>query len=67
MNEAVELASKLARHPAQAFALTKAILNGEGQSLSDILRAEARAQQLCLRSPEFEAGVAAFLRKREAR
>jgi 2-(1,2-epoxy-1,2-dihydrophenyl)acetyl-CoA isomerase len=61
--EAVEFASKLARHPPQAFALTKAMLNAEAQSLSDILRAEAQAQQLCLQSPEFKAGVAAFLRK----
>jgi 2-(1,2-epoxy-1,2-dihydrophenyl)acetyl-CoA isomerase len=59
-DEAVELASKLARHPAQALALTKAILNADGQSLSDILTAEAQAQQLCLQSPEFRAGIAAF-------
>jgi 2-(1,2-epoxy-1,2-dihydrophenyl)acetyl-CoA isomerase len=62
-DEAVELASKLARHPPQAFALTKSILNGEGQSLADILSAEAQAQQLCLQSPEFKAGVAAFRSK----
>jgi 2-(1,2-epoxy-1,2-dihydrophenyl)acetyl-CoA isomerase len=62
-DEAVEYAANLARHPPQAFALTKAMLNSEAQSLSDILHAEAQAQQLCLQSPEFEAGVAAFLRK----
>jgi 2-(1,2-epoxy-1,2-dihydrophenyl)acetyl-CoA isomerase len=62
-DEAVELAAKLARHPSQAFTLTKSILNSESQSLSDILTAEAQAQQLCLQSPEFRAGVAAFLDK----
>jgi 2-(1,2-epoxy-1,2-dihydrophenyl)acetyl-CoA isomerase len=60
-DEAVELAAKLARHPPQAFALTKAILKAQTQSLSDVLDAEAQAQQLCLQSPEFKAGVAAFL------
>jgi enoyl-CoA hydratase/carnithine racemase len=59
-DEAVELASKLSRHPPQAFALTKSILNADGQSLTDILTAEAQAQQLFLQSPEFRAGVAAF-------
>lgn len=66
-DEAVELAAKLARHPPQAFGLTKAILNGEGQSLGDVLNAEAQAQQLCLQSPEFKAGVTAFLNKPKSR
>ena len=62
--EALELASQLARNPAQAFAFTKAILNDDAQSLTDILRAEARTQQVCLQSAEFQAGVAAFRNKR---
>lgn len=66
-DEALELASKLARHPPQAFGLTKAILNGEGRLLADILNAEAQAQQLCLQSPEFKAGVAAFINKQGKR
>ncbi|MGE3986475.1 enoyl-CoA hydratase/isomerase family protein [Pseudorhodoplanes sp.] len=65
--EAVELATKLARHPPQAFGLTKAILSGEGQSLSEILVAEAKAQQLCLQSEQFKDGVAAFMKKGEGR
>jgi enoyl-CoA hydratase/carnithine racemase len=61
---AVDLAAKLALHPPQAFALSKAMLTGEAQSLAGILEAEAQAQQLCLQSPEFKAGVEAFLSKK---
>lgn len=66
-DEAVELASALARHPPLAFGLTKAILNGEGQSIAEVLLAEAQAQQICLQTQEFKAGVAGFMKKREVR
>jgi enoyl-CoA hydratase/carnithine racemase len=40
------------------------MLNGEAQSLAGILEAEAQAQRLCLQSPEFKAGIEAFLNRK---
>ena len=64
-NEALDLADKLGSHPAQAFALTKRLLNDRSLSLTDLLSEEAAAQALCLQSPEFAAGVEAFLTKKK--
>jgi hypothetical protein len=41
--------------------LTKRILANEGLALADVLREEAAAQTICFQSPEFAAGVEAFL------
>jgi 2-(1,2-epoxy-1,2-dihydrophenyl)acetyl-CoA isomerase len=63
--QALDHAERLGTQPAQAFRLTKRILAGEGLSLADVLREEAVAQTICFQSPEFAAGVAAFLGKKE--
>jgi 2-(1,2-epoxy-1,2-dihydrophenyl)acetyl-CoA isomerase len=63
--EALDHAERLAAQPAQAFRLTKRILASEGLSLADVLREEAAAQIICFQSPEFRAGVEAFLGKRK--
>jgi 2-(1,2-epoxy-1,2-dihydrophenyl)acetyl-CoA isomerase len=62
---ALDQAERLGQQPAQAFCLTKRILANEGASLADVLREEAAAQIICFQSPEFKAGVAAFLGKKK--
>lgn len=64
-DEALDHAERLGAQPAQAFRLTKRILSNEGLSLNDVLREEAAAQIICVQSPEFKAGVEAFLGKKK--
>jgi 2-(1,2-epoxy-1,2-dihydrophenyl)acetyl-CoA isomerase len=59
--QALDHAERLGAQPAQAFRLTKRILANEGLALADVLREEAAAQTICFQSPEFAAGVEAFL------
>jgi enoyl-CoA hydratase/carnithine racemase len=63
-----EWAEKLARGPAFAHAMTKKMIESEGQmSLAAALEAEAQAQALCMQHPDFRAGHAAFVARQEPR
>lgn len=61
----LELATTLAQAASGAFALTKARLRGD-VALLDLER-EAREQAVCLTSPDFAEGYAAFREKRDPR
>lgn len=61
--EAVKLAQKLAGQPVQAMHLTRRMLQQDAPSLAEVLTQEGAAQIACLQSPEFAAGVDAFLKK----
>jgi enoyl-CoA hydratase/carnithine racemase len=65
---AEEWADKLARGPAFAHAMTKRMIESEGQmSLAAALEAEAQAQALCMQHPDFRAAHDAFVAKQEPR
>lgn len=65
---ALELASRLARGPSAALAVTKRALEDEaGLGLAEALAAEARAQAACMESPNFREAYEAFVAKRPAR
>lgn len=59
--EALDQAERLAAQPEHAFRFTKRILATENLTLADVMREEAVAQMVCMQSPEFRAGVDAFL------
>jgi 2-(1,2-epoxy-1,2-dihydrophenyl)acetyl-CoA isomerase len=60
------LAARLAHGPAAAYAATKRLLVRSGTAtIADQLQAEAEAFAGCAALPDFAAGVAAFLAKRE--
>jgi 2-(1,2-epoxy-1,2-dihydrophenyl)acetyl-CoA isomerase len=66
--ETAKLAHRLAAGPVQAYARTKALLNGaHGASLETQLEREAAAFAQCAAEPDFAEGLAAFLEKRRAR
>jgi enoyl-CoA hydratase/carnithine racemase len=61
-----EWAAALARGPAFAHAMTKKMIDAEGQmSLAEALEAEAQAQALCMQHPDFRSAHDAFVAKRE--
>ena len=63
-----EWALVLARGPAFAHAMTKKMLDAEGQlGLAEALEAEAQAQALCMQHPDFRAAHEAFVAKRAPR
>jgi 2-(1,2-epoxy-1,2-dihydrophenyl)acetyl-CoA isomerase len=63
----LELAARIAGGPAQAVLLTKRALAGErAERLRRALVAESWFQSICMRDPDFEEGVNAFLEKRPA-
>jgi 2-(1,2-epoxy-1,2-dihydrophenyl)acetyl-CoA isomerase len=63
-----EMATSLARGPAQAIALTKqAMTRATTADLAEILDLEAELQARCIVTDDFQEGVAAFLEKREPR
>jgi enoyl-CoA hydratase/carnithine racemase len=65
---AEEWAARLARGPAFAHAMTKKMIENEGQmSLAAALEAEAQAQALCMQHPDFRTAHDAFVAKREPR
>ena len=65
---ALELASRLARGPSAALAVTKRALEDEaGLGLAEALAAEARAQAACMENPNFREAYEAFIAKRPAR
>lgn len=64
MKTAVEEAKALAEMPIEAFARTKARLNGPPQLLEDALKREEDDQAVCLLGAEFAEGYAAFRTKR---
>ncbi len=59
--EAIDAASRLARRPPQAFALTKRMMRTATDSLDTALEYELAAQQSCFKSDEFLEGVRPFL------
>jgi 2-(1,2-epoxy-1,2-dihydrophenyl)acetyl-CoA isomerase len=60
-----ELAARLARGPAAAYAATKRLLNQSGTATIETqLQAEAENFAACAATPDFAEGVAAFLAKR---
>jgi enoyl-CoA hydratase/carnithine racemase len=59
-----EWADRLARGPAFANAMTKKMIDSEGQmSLAAALEAEAQAQALCMQHPDFRTAHEAFVHK----
>jgi len=61
-----EWAERLARGPAFAHAMTKKMIDAEGQmALAEALEAEAQAQALCMQHPDFRTAHQAFVDKRE--
>jgi len=68
MTEAMSIASKLARGPAPALAVTKEALDREfTMSLDEALAFEAEAQAVLMLHPNFREAYEAFSSKREAR
>jgi len=66
MNEAMSLATKLARMPTKAIALTKEALNrSQNTSLDTQLDHENELQSIAGRSYDYSEGVKAFLEKRK--
>lgn len=64
--EALEMATRLAKGPATALAVTKRALEDEAaMDLEDALEAEARAQAACMREPSFREAYEAWREKRE--
>ena len=63
-----ELAERLARGPAAAYAATKRLLHQSGSiTIETQLQAEAENFASCAATPDFSEGVAAFLGKRPAK
>jgi len=68
MNEARELALRLARGPSFALGVTKQALNREAAlDLRTALDNEAELQAMCMQSPNFAEAHRAFREKREPR
>ncbi len=66
MEEAVELAARLASQPRRAIGFTKQLLQRSfGNSLADQLEAEAEIQTLASRTEDHLEGVRAFMEKRK--
>src|SRR6266545_1901951 len=62
-----ELAERLAQGPAFALAKTKELLDREGNmNLDAALECEARAQAICMQSPDYREAYEAFIDKRTA-
>lgn len=65
LNEANDLAKKLANMPTKAFAYTKELLNASmGNNLQQQLNMEGRLQETAANTYDFKEGVKAFLEKR---
>jgi enoyl-CoA hydratase/carnithine racemase len=63
-----EWADRLARGPAFAHAMTKKMIDSEGQmSLATAIEAEAQAQALCMLHPDFRTAHEAFVKKEPPR
>ena len=62
---AVAQARAMAGLTPQAFALTKRLMRSLPATMDGALEAELAAQTICFGSPEFEAGVKAFLSRRK--
>ncbi|MBI4697126.1 MAG: enoyl-CoA hydratase/isomerase family protein [Gammaproteobacteria bacterium] len=62
--EALQLATRLAHLPRQAFARTKGLFERTAGALDTLLEDERTAQAVCLGSDEFAEGVAAFRARR---
>lgn len=66
--EATEVATRLARGPSEALAVTKDALNKEAaMELTAALEFEARAQAVCMQHPNFREAYEAFRTRRDAR
>jgi 2-(1,2-epoxy-1,2-dihydrophenyl)acetyl-CoA isomerase len=66
MDEAMALANTIANSPPSAMVFTRrAIHASQTQTLEQHLEYEWVNQKACLRAPEFQEGVKAFLEKRE--
>lgn len=66
MAHAIALATTRAAQPAGAFGRLKALMRGEAEATL-ALQAEAEVQAVCITSPEFAEGYAAFREKRAPR
>jgi enoyl-CoA hydratase/carnithine racemase len=65
LEEAVELAAKLAAGPTFAHMMTKTMLNQEwDMSIEAAIEAEAQAQAICMRTADFRRAYEAFVAKR---
>jgi enoyl-CoA hydratase/carnithine racemase len=65
LDEALDLAGKLAAGPTFAHMMTKTMLNQEwSMSVEAALEAEAQAQALCMRTEDFRRAYRAFVEKR---
>ncbi len=65
---AKDWATRLAKGPAFAHAMTKQMLESEhAMALGDAIEAEAQAQALCMQHPDFAEAHAAFKDKRPPR
>jgi enoyl-CoA hydratase/carnithine racemase len=65
LQEAVEVAAKLAAGPTFAHMMTKTLLNQEwGMSIEAAIEAEAQAQALCMQTEDFRRAYRAFVEKR---
>lgn len=68
VEEATELARRLAKGPAFAHAMTKQMLEDEAAlSLEAAIEAEAQAQAICMQHPDFREAYEAWKAKRERR
>ncbi|MFN3197222.1 MAG: enoyl-CoA hydratase family protein [Bradymonadia bacterium] len=66
--EAMALATKLARGPAFAHAMTKQMLDAESHmDLAAAIEAEAQAQAICMQHPDFREAYDAWVEKRAPR
>lgn len=66
LNEARGFATRLAKGPSYALAVTKQALSGEAtMSLADALQHEAEAQAICMQNPNFREAYEAFKAKRD--
>jgi 2-(1,2-epoxy-1,2-dihydrophenyl)acetyl-CoA isomerase len=66
LEEALELAQRLAEGPAVALAQAKEILNSSGAlTLEAVMELEIYAQSLCFQTRDHQEGVIAFLEKRK--
>jgi enoyl-CoA hydratase/carnithine racemase len=65
LEEALDLAAKLAEGPTFAHMMTKTMLNREwGMSVEAALEAEAQAQAICMQTEDFRRAYRAFVEKR---
>jgi len=67
MNEANQIAGRMAKMATKAVGLTKrAIYKASERSFADALETEAQLQKVTFKTQDFMEGIAAFLQKREA-